>query len=98
LEKGTNLLERKSSKMTKMESTLLGEAETVMAMKSRTRPRNSMDWEGQMILDGFTGAPRKQRTSKRKDTSRKQSLLFGARIRKSSQYTLQLIPWRAQYL
>jgi hypothetical protein len=57
-----------------------------------------MDWEGQMILDGFTGTPRRQRTSRRKDISRKQSLLFGARIRKSSQYTTQLIPQRAQYL
>jgi hypothetical protein len=55
LEKGTDFLERISLRMTKMESTLPGEAKTVMATKSRTRHRNSMDWEGQMILDGFTG-------------------------------------------
>jgi hypothetical protein len=61
LEKGTGFLERKSLKMSRIEATLSGEAETVMATKSRTRPRNSIDWEGQMTLEGFTGIPRRQR-------------------------------------
>jgi hypothetical protein len=98
LEKGTDFLERKSLRMSKKEATLLGEAKTVMATKSRTRPRNSIDWEGQMTLEGFTGTPKRRRASRRNDMSRKQSFLFGARTRKSSQYTTQLTSWRAQYL
>jgi hypothetical protein len=98
LEKGTDFLERKSLRMSRIEATLLGEAETVMATKSRTRQRNSIDWEGQTTLEGFTGTPRRQRASRRNNMSQKQSFLFGARTRKSSQYTMQLTPWRAQYL
>jgi hypothetical protein len=60
LEKGRDFLERKSQRMSRIEATLSGEAKTVMATKSRTRPR-SIDWEGQMTLEGFTRTPRRQR-------------------------------------
>jgi hypothetical protein len=46
LEKGTDFLERKSLRMSRIKATLSREAKTVMATKSRTRPRNSIDWEG----------------------------------------------------
>jgi hypothetical protein len=54
-QKGTDFLERKSLKMSRIEATLLGEAKTVMATKSRTRPRNLIDWEGQMTLEVLPG-------------------------------------------
>jgi hypothetical protein len=73
LEKGTDFLERKSLRMSRIEATLLGKAETVMATKSRTRPRNSIDWEGQTTLEGFTGILRRRRASRRNDMSWKQS-------------------------
>jgi hypothetical protein len=98
MKKGTGFLERKSLRMSRIEATLLQEAKSVMATKSRTRPRNSIEWEGQTTLEGFIGIPRRQRASRRNDMSRKQSFLFGARTRKSLQYTTQLTPWRAQYL
>jgi hypothetical protein len=97
-EKCTDFLERKSLRMSRIEATLLGEAETVMATKSRTRPRNAIDWEGQTTLEGFTRTLRRRRALRRNDMSQKQSFLFGARTRKLSQYTTQLTPWRAQYL
>jgi hypothetical protein len=98
LERGTDFLERKSLRMSRIEATLLGEAETVMATKSRTRPRNSIDWEGQMTLEGFIGTLKRWRAWRRNDMSQKQSFLFGARTRKLLQYTTQLTSWRAQYL
>jgi hypothetical protein len=82
LEKGTDFLERKSLRMSRIEATLSGEAKTVMATKSRTRPRNSIDWEGQTTLEGFTGTPRRRRASRRNDMSRKQILFIWSEDKK----------------